>query len=215
MPVNVKITSLTANTPFEVYVCDAFSANCTYVATVASPPYQFEVDDTYATGNFTIKIVDVAGCVVYQNMAVTPTPTPTLTRTPTKTPTATPTKTPTPTVSPSVSNTPKPTSTATQTPTPTPSATPSVYVHRIGRFIHDTSTEACEDTLLQSVYYTSFVETPTIPVFGATVYSSFFGGTLFNPVNQQGRWRLMEFGSGNIYAVQIDDSGQIIDFILC
>ncbi len=31
MPVNIEITTITANTPFEVYVCDALSGSCTYV----------------------------------------------------------------------------------------------------------------------------------------------------------------------------------------
>ena len=42
MPINVEITTITANTPFEVYVCDALSASCTYVSTVASAPYVFD-----------------------------------------------------------------------------------------------------------------------------------------------------------------------------
>ena len=85
MPINVEITTITANTPFEVYVCDALSGSCTYVSTVANAPYVFEVDDTYATENFTIKIVDVAGCIIYHTVAITPTPTPTMTPTPSST----------------------------------------------------------------------------------------------------------------------------------
>ena len=81
MPVNIEITTITANTPFDVYVCDALSGSCTYVSTVANAPYVFEVDDTYATENFIIKVVDVAGCIVYHTVAITPTPTPTPTPT--------------------------------------------------------------------------------------------------------------------------------------
>lgn len=215
MPINVEITTITANTPFEVYVCDALSASCTYVSTVASAPYVFEVDDTYATENFTIKIVDVAGCIVYHTVAITPTPTPTQTPTPTKTATPTPTKTVTPTVTPTVSTSVVASPTPTSTTSPTPTPTSLVYGHRIGRYLHDNSNDACEDTLLVTQYYTSYGDTPTIPVLGAIVYSTTFGGNLYNPVNQLSKWRLMEFSSGDLYAVQIDEDGQIIDFILC
>lgn len=215
MPINVEITTITANTPFEVYVCDSLSGNCTYVSTVANAPYVFEVSDVYANENFVVKIVDVAGCIVYRTVAITPTPTPTQTSTPTKTPTPTPTKTSTPTVTPTVSTSivASPTPTPTKTPTPTP--TSLVYGHRIGRFVHNDSIDACEDTLLVTQYYTSYGETPSIPVIGATVYSTTFGGNLYNPVNQLTKWRLMEFSSGDLYAVQIDEDGQITNFILC
>lgn len=214
MPVNIEITTITANTPFEVYVCDALSGSCTYISTVSSPPFQFEVDDTYATSNFTIKVVDVAGCIVYHTVAITPTPTPTMTPTSSKTPTPTPTKTVTPTVTPSVTSSIPASPTPTPTTTPTPTPTSLVYGHRIGRYLHDDSSDACDDTLLVTQYYTSYSETPTIPVLGAAVYSTTFGGNLYNPVKQNSKWRLLEFSS-DIYAVQIDEDGLIIDFVLC
>ncbi len=214
MPINVEITSITANTPFEVYVCDALETNCTYIATVASPPYQFEVDDTYATENFTIKIVDVAGCEVFHTIAISPTPTPSNTPSQTKTPTPTPTKTTTPTVTPSVTASvgASPTPTPTKTPTPTP--TPLAYGHNIGANVYVGSSGVCDDSLLVTQYYTYYVDTPTIPVLGAVVYSTNLGGILYNPVNQINRWRKMTFGAST-YAVQIDSTGIITDFILC
>jgi hypothetical protein len=214
MPINVEITTITANTPFEVYVCDALSGSCTYFATVANAPYVFEVDDTYATENFTIKVVDVAGCIVYHTVAITPTPTPTQTPTPTKTATPTPTKTVTPTVTPTVSTSvvASPTPTPTKTPTPTP--TTLVYGHTIGANLYVGSSGVCDDSLLVTQYYTYYVDTPTIPVLGAEVYLTNLGGVLYNPVNQINRWRKMTFGAST-YAVQIDSTGIIIDFIIC
>jgi hypothetical protein len=214
MPINVEITTITANTPFEVYVCDALSGSCTYFATVANAPYVFEVDDTYATENFTIKVVDVAGCIVYHTVAITPTPTPTQTPTPTKTATPTPTKTVTPTDTPTVSTSvvASPTPTPTKTPTPTP--TTLVYGHTIGANLYVGSSGVCDDSLLVTQYYTYYVDTPTIPVLGAEVYLTNLGGVLYNPVNQINRWRKMTFGAST-YAVQIDSTGIIIDFIIC
>jgi hypothetical protein len=214
MSQTVTIPNITANLPFEVFYCDSFSGNCVSVATVASAPYTFDVPDSYSSLDFVIKIVDAAGCTVYQTLYITPTPTPT------NTPTQTPTQTHTPTTTPTASITPTPSTTLQATPTPTSSNTPTptptslVYPHQIGRNLYVNSVDACLDTLLNDYYYTSYVATPSIPVIGATVYQTNIGGSLFNPVNQGNRWRKMIFGA-NTYAVQIDSSGIIINFTLC
>jgi hypothetical protein len=214
MSQTVTIPNITANLPFEVFYCDSFSGNCVSVATVASAPYTFDVPDSYSSLDFVIKIVDAAGCTVYQTLYITPTPTPT------NTPTQTPTQTHTPTTTPTASITPTPSTTLQATPTPTSSNTPTptptslVYPHQIGRNLYVNSVDACLDTLLNDYYYTSYVATPSIPVIGATVYQTNIGGSLFNPVNQGNRWRKMIFGP-NTYAVQIDSSGIIINFTLC
>jgi hypothetical protein len=214
MSQTVTIPNITANLPFEVFYCDSFSGNCVSVATVASAPYTFDVPDSYSSLDFVIKIVDAAGCTVYQTLYITPTPTPT------NTPTQTPTQTHTPTTTPTASITPTPSTTLQATPTPTSSNTPTptptslVYPHQIGRNLYVNSVDACLDTLLNDYYYTSYVATPSIPVIGATVYQTNIGGSLFNPINQGNRWRKMIFGP-NTYAVQIDSSGIIINFTLC
>jgi len=214
MSQTVTIPNIKANLPFEVFYCDSFSGNCVSVATVASAPYTFDVPDSYSSLDFVIKIVDAAGCTVYQTLYITPTPTPT------NTPTQTPTQTHTPTTTPTASITPTPSTTLQATPTPTSSNTPTptptslVYPHQIGRNLYVNSVDACLDTLLNDYYYTSYVATPSIPVIGATVYQTNIGGSLFNPVNQGNRWRKMIFGP-NTYAVQIDSSGIIINFTLC
>jgi hypothetical protein len=214
MSQTVTIPNITANLPFEVFYCDSFSGNCVSVATVASAPYTFDVPDSYSSLDFVIKIVDAAGCTVYQTLYITPTPTPT------NTPTQTPTQTHTPTTTPTASITPTPSTTLQATPTPTSSNTPTptptslVYPHQIGRNLYVNSVDACLDTLLNDYYYTSYVATPSIPVIGATVYQTNIGGSLFNPVNQGNRWRKMIFGP-NTYGVQIDSSGIIINFTLC
>lgn len=214
MSQTVTIPNVTANTPFDVYYCTAMSASCVYVATVASAPYTFDVPNSYSSVDFVIKLVDAAGCISYHTLYITPTPTPT--NTPTQTPTVTTTATQTPTSSntptPSTSVGTSPTPTSSNTPTPTP--TTLVYQHQIGRNIYVNSVDACLDTLLDDYYYTSYVATPSIPVIGATVYQTNVGGSLFNPVNQNNRWRKMVFGA-NTYAVQIDSSGIIINFTLC
>ena len=214
MSLIVNIESVTGNTPVDIYVCDSGGGSCLYIATVAVFPYQFEVDDTYATTNFIVKIIDTAGCVDEVTILVTPTPTPSTTSAPTATPTTTPTNTVTPTQTITQTRTPAASLTPTQTRTPTPTPTSLVYAHLIGRFIYADYSSACLDTLLATSYYTSYAETPTIPVVGARVYQATFGGGLFSPVNQNNQWRLMVFNGAN-YAVQIDASGYITNFIAC
>ena len=58
MSQEVTISSVTANTPVDIYYCDSMSASCIYVATVATFPYTFEVPDPYDYGDFVVNIVD-------------------------------------------------------------------------------------------------------------------------------------------------------------
>lgn len=214
MSQTVIISTITANTPFDVYYCNVSSGSCVYVATVAVAPYQFDVPSPTSDTDFVVKIIDSAGCVDGTTIYITPTPTKTNTPTPTPTQTNTPTNTTTPTQTPSTTSTLPASQTPTPTNTPTVTPTSLVYSHQIGRFTFPLSTDACLDTLLVDYYYTSYVETPTIPVLGAQVYQNVVAGTLLNPVNQGGLWRKMVFGD-SIYSVQIDSSGIIINFILC
>ena len=56
MSQQVTITSVTANTPVEIFYCDSFSANCVYVSTVSVFPYTFDVPPPYNENNIVIKI---------------------------------------------------------------------------------------------------------------------------------------------------------------
>jgi len=113
MSQQVTITSVTANTPVEIYYCDSLSASCVYVATVAVFPYTFDVPPPYSNSSIVIKIEDVNGCIDGEVIGITPTPTPSITATVTQTPTVTQTTT----------RTPQPTSTLTPTVTQTPTNT--------------------------------------------------------------------------------------------
>jgi hypothetical protein len=52
----VEITSVTANTPVDIYYCNSFSASCVFVSTVSIFPYEFEVPSPYSETNFIIKM---------------------------------------------------------------------------------------------------------------------------------------------------------------
>ena len=102
MSQQVTISSVTANTPVDIYYCDSMSASCVYVATVSTFPFTFDVLDPYDDTKFVIKIVDTQSCEIGQVILVTPTQTPTNTATPTQTITVTPTNTSTNTPTPSI-----------------------------------------------------------------------------------------------------------------
>ena len=210
----VIITSVTANTPVDIYYCDSMSASCVFVSTVSTFPYIFNVPDPYDTQDFIIKIVDTQGCVDGDTVYITPTPTPSITPSTPLTPTNTSTQTPTPTQTPT--NTSTQTSTPTQTPTysPTPSVTPVIASHLIGQNAYVTSTNVCNDTITITNYYTYISQSNLVPVIGVKVYTVSVNSVLYNVYNGNNRWIKMAFGS-DYYAVQINNLGDIIDFVYC
>jgi hypothetical protein len=116
----VTISSITAETPVDIYYCDSMSANCQFVSSVSTFPYSFTVPSPEADSNFIVKIIDSENCQVGNFVYVIPTPTPTVTTTTGLTPTPTTTNTPTVTV------TRTPTNTPTKQPIPTPTRTPPI-----------------------------------------------------------------------------------------
>lgn len=213
MPLEITISSVTGNTPVEIYCCNITGGSCTYISTVSTFPYTFYAPEGLSVSDFVIKIIDTEGCEVTHVEAVTPTPTPNVTPSPTTTPTHTPTPTNTATQTPTI--TPSPTSTPTVTPTitPSPTSTPVWVSHSIGSRFFPTSAEAISDYLLiVPVWYTYISEAFNTPVIGAVVYQLNVDDNLYNPVNGSNQWRLMTFG-GEVYVVQINASGQIINFI--
>jgi hypothetical protein len=214
MSQQVTITSVTANTPVDIFYCNSSSGSCVSVATVSVFPYTFTVPPPYDETNIVIKIEDNNGCVDGEVIFITPTPTPSITASPTLTPTQTPTTTQTQTNTPTVSPTQTSTSTTTPTVTPTPSVTPAFSLHLVGQNTFPTSANTCSDTFTSVNYYTYINEADIIPVIGVKIYQTAFGGTLFNPYNGNNRFTKFTFG-GNNYAVQVDTSGTITSFVAC
>lgn len=210
----VVITSVTANTPVDIYYCDSLSADCVSVATVSVFPFTFTVPDPYDYTDFVIKIIDTQGCVDGDIIYITPTPTANVTPSYTNTPTmtSTPTFTPTNTITQTPTNTNTPTNTPTHTQTQTPAAV--VSLHLIGQNLNSLSANSCSDTVTLTNYYTYISEADTVPVVGVKIYTTLVGGILYNPFNGQDKWLKMGFG-GNYYAVLIDTSGNIANFVIC
>lgn len=214
MSESVTITSVTANTPVDIYYCTALSASCVYVATVSSFPYTFQVPDPYDNDDYVIKIIDSESCEVGHTIDITPTPT--KSATPTPTPTITPTVTVTPSVT--ITSTVTPTLTITPTITPTitttPTATPVVAPHAIGSVVSPTSATTCNDGMTVVNYYTYISQAYLTPVIGATVYQTVVGGVLYNPFNGGNNYIKMGWGV-DYYVVQINSSGNIMDYVIC
>lgn len=214
MSQQVTITSVTANTPVDIYYCDSTSGSCVFVSTVAVFPYTFDVPDPYDETDIVIKIEDVNGCIDGDVIYITPTPTSSVTPTVTQTPTNTTTGTQTPTVTPTMTQTPTTTITTTPTYTPTPSTTPVFSLHLVGQNTFPTSANTCSDTLTFTNYYTYINQADLVPVVGVKIYQTAFGGVLFNPYNGNNRFTKFTFG-GNNYAVQVDTSGNIVSYVPC
>ena len=214
MSQQVTITSVTANTPVDIYYCDSFSASCVYVATVSTFPYVFDVPAPYDETDIVIKIIDTQGCIDGDTVYITPTPTSSQTPTQTLTPTQTASQTLTPTTTPTMTPTQTASQTCTPTFTPTPSLTPAVATHAIGQNIYNTSADTCNDTITLNNYYTYLSEANSVPIIGAKVYQTLVGIVLYNVYNGNNRWIKMGFGS-DYYAVQINTVGEIIDFVVC
>jgi hypothetical protein len=214
MSQQVTISSVTANTPVEIYYCDSMSASCVYVATVSTFPYTFDVPDPYDYSNFVIKIVDTQSCNIGHIIPVSPTPTssvtPTITPTPTITTSNTPTSSVTPTVTPTNTNTPS----VTPTMTPTVTTTSVVAYHLIGSQLSVSSASTCSNSMTIVNYYTYISQANTVPVNGAVVYQTLTNGVLYNPFNGGNKYIKMKFGN-SFYVVQINLGGSIIDFALC
>jgi len=214
MSQEVTITSVSANTPVDIYYCDSTSGSCVYVSATTIFPFSFTVPDPYDYGDFVIKIIDSQSCEIGYTIILTPTPTPSITATITPTITPTNTITPTRTVTPTITPTKTVTPTITPTKTVTPTATPMAAYHAIGDVLSVSSANTCTDTVTIVNYYTYINQANSIPVIGVTVYQTLFNGVLYNPFNGEDKYIKMVFG-GSDYIVQINSSGAIIDFVVC
>jgi hypothetical protein len=67
MAQQVTITSVTANTPVDIYYCDSLSANCVYIAisTIETTPYIFDIPEPYNSSfSYMLKIIDSNNCII-------------------------------------------------------------------------------------------------------------------------------------------------------
>lgn len=73
MPTDIKITSLSGSSPFDVYTCDTGYTTCVYVSTIVigQLPYEFQIPFVQEGMNpVGLKVVDNDGCVIEQILTI-------------------------------------------------------------------------------------------------------------------------------------------------
>lgn len=65
MAVQVTISSITGQSPYDIYICQTGGTSCFYMTTISSVPYIFDIPSPYNTSNaYMLKIIDNNGCVI-------------------------------------------------------------------------------------------------------------------------------------------------------
>lgn len=214
MSTQITISSITANTPVDIYY-SAATGSTLVVSGQTNFPYSFTIPSPVDQTNYVVECIDSENCVIEQIFNITPTPTPTITATQTTTPTPTLTPSPTHTITPSITSTPTVTPTITSTITPTPSTTPVIANHLKGQNSFNNSIDACSDQLSFQNLYTYISEANLTPVIGATLYTVETNSVLYVPFVGGGNYILIQWKGGTYYGVQINNSGEIMDFVIC
>lgn len=63
MVTQVTISSITGQSPYDIYICQPDGSGCFYIDTISSVPYIFNIPVPYNEYNsYMLKIVDNIGC---------------------------------------------------------------------------------------------------------------------------------------------------------
>lgn len=65
MAIQVTISSITGQSPYDIYVCQANGTGCFYYSTTSTIPYIFDIPAPYNTSaSYMLKVVDSNNCVI-------------------------------------------------------------------------------------------------------------------------------------------------------
>ena len=65
MAVQVTISSITGQSPYDIYICQTGGTSCFYMTTISSVPYIFDIPAPYNTSSsYMLKIIDNNQCVI-------------------------------------------------------------------------------------------------------------------------------------------------------
>jgi hypothetical protein len=65
MAVQVTISGVTGQSPYNIYICQTGGTSCFYMTTINSVPYVFDIPAPYNTSSaYMLKIIDNLGCVI-------------------------------------------------------------------------------------------------------------------------------------------------------
>jgi hypothetical protein len=65
MAVQVTISNVTGQTPYDVYVCQTNGSSCFYITTISSTPYIFDIPAPYNNlSAYMLKLIDGNNCII-------------------------------------------------------------------------------------------------------------------------------------------------------
>ena len=65
MAVQVTISSITGQSPYDIYICQSDGSGCFYVTTITTIPYVFDIPAPYDTSSsYMLKVVDANNCII-------------------------------------------------------------------------------------------------------------------------------------------------------
>lgn len=65
MAVQVTISNVTGQTPYDVYVCQTNGSSCFYITTTSSIPYVFDIPVPYNNlSAYMLKLIDGNNCII-------------------------------------------------------------------------------------------------------------------------------------------------------
>ena len=65
MAVQVTISSITGQSPYDVYICQSNGSGCFYISTITTTPYVFDIPAPYDTSSSSLlKVVDANNCTI-------------------------------------------------------------------------------------------------------------------------------------------------------
>ena len=71
MAVQVTISSVTGQSPYDVYVCQTNGSACFYITTISSTPYVFDIPAPYNNlSAYMLKLIDGNNCIIYGTTTV-------------------------------------------------------------------------------------------------------------------------------------------------
>ena len=75
MAIQVTISGITGQSPYDVYICQTGGTGCYYMTTITSAPYIFDIPAPYDTSSsYMLKLIDDNGCIISGNTVVTACP---------------------------------------------------------------------------------------------------------------------------------------------
>jgi len=65
MAVQVIISSITGQSPYDVYICQSNGSGCFYISTITTTPYVFDIPAPYDTSSsYLLKVIDANNCTI-------------------------------------------------------------------------------------------------------------------------------------------------------